>query len=133
MTSVIPASAFLIPRGDCDDHGSLTGSGYKEANGGCGYGKSGGCGYGKSGGCGYGKSGGCGYGKSDPIIENARIMENALAYDLLLGNTCLKKRDSHLITYRSCSTAFQVALFAITNECVHARLSLEKRLFCNIS
>ena len=32
----------------------------------------------------------------------------ALAYDLFLGNTCFKKRDSHLITYRSGNTATQI-------------------------
>ena len=31
-------------------------------------------------------------------VEGERILEYALAFDLLLGNTCFKKRDSHLIT-----------------------------------
>ena len=33
-----------------------------------------------------------------------RILEYALSYDLFLGNTCFKKRDSQLITYRSGDT-----------------------------
>ena len=32
----------------------------------------------------------------------------ALAFDLLLGNTCFKKRDSHLITYKSGNAATQI-------------------------
>ena len=40
--------------------------------------------------------------------EGERILEYALAYDLFLGNTCFKKRDSHLITYRSGNTATQI-------------------------
>ena len=40
--------------------------------------------------------------------EGERILEYALAYDLFLGNTCFKKGDSHLITYRSCNTATQI-------------------------
>ena len=34
--------------------------------------------------------------------------EYALAFDLLLGNTCFKKRDSHLITYKSGNAATQI-------------------------
>ena len=45
---------------------------------------------------------------SDPDSEGERILEYALAYDLFLGNTCFKKRDSHLITYRSGNTATQI-------------------------
>ena len=32
----------------------------------------------------------------------------ALVFDLLLGNTCFKKRDSHLITYKSGNAATQI-------------------------
>ena len=45
--------------------------------------------------------GGMGYGRPEPDVEGERILEYALAFDLLLGNTCLKERDSHLITYKS--------------------------------
>ena len=71
-----------IPCGDWNGH--VTSSGYKEVHG------------------------GYGYGKPDPVIEGERILEYALAYDLFLGNTCFKKRDSHLITYRSGNTATQI-------------------------
>ena len=33
MTAMIPVSAFLIPYGDCNDHGVSTGSGCKEVHG----------------------------------------------------------------------------------------------------
>ena len=42
-----------------------------------------------------------GYGRPEPDVEGERTLEYALAFDLLLGNTCLKKRDSHLISYKS--------------------------------
>ena len=84
VTTMIPASEFLIPCGDWNGHVGSTGSGYKEVHG------------------------GYGYGKPDPDSEGERILEYALAYDLFLGNTCFKKRDSHLITYRSGNTATQI-------------------------
>ena len=81
---MIPASEFLIPCDDWNGHVGSTGSGYKEVHG------------------------GYGYGKPDPDSEGERILDYALAYDLFLGNTCFKKRDSHLITYRSGNTATQI-------------------------
>ena len=84
VTAMIPASEFLIPCGDWNGRVGSTGSGYKEVHG------------------------GYGYGKPDPDSEGERILEYALAYDLFLGNTCFKKRDSHLITYRSGNTATQI-------------------------
>ena len=38
----------------------------------------------------------------------SHILEYALAFDLLLANTCFKKRDSHLITYKSGNAATQI-------------------------
>ena len=84
VTAMIPASEFLISCGDWNGHVGSTGSGYKEVHG------------------------GYGYGKPDPDSEGERILEYVLAYDLFLGNTCFKKRDSHLITYRSGNTATQI-------------------------
>ena len=52
--------------------------------------------------------GGMGYGRPEPDVEGERILEYALAFDLLLGNTCFKKRDSHLITYKSGNTGTQI-------------------------
>ena len=44
----------------------------------------------------------------DPDSECKRILEYALTYDLFLDNLCFKKRDSHLITYRSGNTAAKI-------------------------
>ena len=84
LTALIQASEFLILCGHWNGHVGSTGSGYKEVHG------------------------GYGYGKPDPDSEGERILEYALAYDLFLGNTCFKKRDSHLIIYRSGNTATQI-------------------------
>ena len=81
---MIPASEFLIPCDDWNGHIGSTGSSYKEVHG------------------------AIGYGQLDPNSEGERILEYALAYDLFLGNTCFKKWDSHLITYRSGNTATKI-------------------------
>ena len=49
-----------------------------------------------------------GCGRPEPDVEYERTLEYALAFDLLLGNTCFKKRDSHLITYKSGNIATQI-------------------------
>ena len=80
VTAMIPALEFLC----CDWNGLLdsTGSSYIEVHE------------------------GYGHGKLDPDSEG--ILEYALVYDLFLSNTCFKKRDSHLITYRSSNTATKI-------------------------
>ena len=77
VTARIPASEFLIPYGDWNGHVGRAGTGYREVHG------------------------GMGYGRPESDVEGERILEYALAFDLLLGNTCFKKRDSHLTTYKS--------------------------------
>ena len=84
VTARIPASEFLIPCGDWNGHVGRAGTGYREVHG------------------------GMGYGRLKPDVEGERILEYALAFDLLLGNTCFKKRDSHLITYKSGNIAMQI-------------------------
>ena len=84
VTARIPASEFLIPGGDWNSHVGRAGTGYKEVDG------------------------GMGYGRPKPDVAGDRILEYALAFDLLLGNTCFKKRDSHLITYKSGNIATQI-------------------------
>ena len=84
VTARITASEFLIPCGDWNGHVGRAGTGYRELHSGMGYGRP----------------------KSD--VEGERILEYALASDLLLGNTCFKKRDSHLITYKSGNIATQI-------------------------
>ena len=83
VTARIPRSEFLIPCGDWNGHVGRAGTEYREVHG------------------------GMGYGRSEPDVEGERILEYALAFDLLLGNTCFKKRDSHLITYKSGNAATQ--------------------------
>ena len=84
MTARIPKSEFLIPCSDWNGHVGRAGTEYREVHGGMGYGRSG------------------------PDVEGERILEYALAFDLLLGNTCFKKCDSHLITYKSGNAATQI-------------------------
>ena len=65
IPAITPATASLILYGDCNGHGGNTGSGYKEVHG--------------------------DYGYEKPVqdIEGERILEYALAYDLLLCNMWL--------------------------------------------
>ena len=84
VTARIPRSELLIPCGDWNGHVGRAGTEYREVHG------------------------GMGYGRSEPDVEGERILEYALAFDLLLGNTCFKKRDSHLITYKSGNAATQI-------------------------
>ena len=84
VTARIPRSEFLIPCGDWNGHVGRAGTEYREVHG------------------------GMGCGRSEPDVEGERILEYALAFDLLLGNTCFKKHDSHLITYNSGNAATQI-------------------------
>ncbi|XP_056022150.1 craniofacial development protein 2-like [Ostrea edulis] len=84
VTVKIPASDFLIPCGDWSDHVGSIGTEFREVHG------------------------GLGYGRPDPDTEGERILEYALAFDLVVGNICFKKRDSHLTTYKSGGAATQI-------------------------
>ena len=84
VTARIPASEFLIPCGDWNGHVGHAGTGYREVHG------------------------GVVYGRPEPDIEGERILEYALAFNLLLGNTCFKKHDNHFITYKSGNIATQI-------------------------
>ena len=48
------------------------------------------------------------YSRPEPDVDGERILEYVLAIDLLLGNTCFKNRDSHLIMYKSGNAATQI-------------------------
>ena len=52
--------------------------------------------------------GGMGYSRPEPDVEGDRTLECVLAFSQLLGNTCCKKHDSHLITYKSGKVAMQI-------------------------
>ena len=84
VTVRIPASELLMPCGDWNGHVGRAGTGYSEVHG------------------------GKGFGRPEPDVEGERILEYALAYDLILGNTCFKKRDSHLTTYKLGKAATQI-------------------------
>ena len=47
------------------------------------------------------------------IVEGERTLEHALAFNLLLGNTCFKKRDSHLTMYKSGNVATQIDCYSL--------------------
>ena len=81
-----PRFEFLIPLGDWNDHVGLAGTGYREVHG------------------------GMGYGSLEPDVECDKTLEYAVAFILLLGNTCSKKCDSHLITNKSGKVATQIDL-----------------------
>ena len=81
---IMKFSVIVIPCGDWNGHVGRAGTGYREVHG------------------------GMGYGRTEPDVEGGRILEYALAFDLLLGNTCFKKCDSHLITYKSGNIATQI-------------------------
>ena len=87
VTARIPASEFLIPCGDWNGHVGHAGTGYREVHHGLRL---------------------AGRNQMPSEGEGERILEYALAFDLLLRNTCFKKRDSHLITYKSGNTATQI-------------------------
>src|ERR1041384_3289779 len=56
---------------------------------------------------GYGKvHGGFGFGTRNE--EGKSILDFVVAYDLVLANTCFKKRESHLITFKSGRTQSQI-------------------------
>ena len=74
VLSKIPPSEVLIPGGDWNGHVGSTADGFEGVHGGFGYG-----------------------------VRNSdgdRILEFALAHDLIIGNTLFMKRDNHLITYK---------------------------------
>ena len=53
--------------------------------------------------------GGYSYGSCNP--DGERILEFAVANELIVGNTLFKKTDSHLVTYCSSSHKTQIICF----------------------
>ena len=91
--AITQATASLIPCGSCNGHQGRTDSGYKEVHG------------------------DYWYDKPVPDIEG----DYALAYDLLLCNKCLKKRNNNLITGRSGNTACVILKGPVTDVMVISR------------
>ncbi|XP_048751738.2 craniofacial development protein 2-like [Ostrea edulis] len=100
ITATIQASELLIPCGDWNGHVGSTGTGFREVHG------------------------GLGYGRLDPDTEGERIQEYALAHNFLLGNTCFRKWDSHLITYKSGNTATHID-FILFRKTMHRHVTDE--------
>ena len=78
----IPASEVLIPLGDWNGHVGADSNGFEEVH--------------------HGK----GFGVRNVEVE--RLLEFALANDLVVGNTCFRKRVSHLVTYSSSNHSTQI-------------------------
>ena len=71
----IPLSEVLIPGGDWNGHVGRAADGFEEVHSGFGYG--------------------------ERNAEGGRLLDFAVAHDLVIGNTLSKKGNSHLITYAS--------------------------------
>ena len=82
ISAKIPPSEVLVPGGDLNGHVGRSADGYEEVHGGFGFGE-----------------------RND---EGGRILDFAVAHDLVVVNTLFKKRDSHLITYASGGHTTQV-------------------------
>ena len=78
----IPASEVLIPLGDWNGHVGADSNGFEEVH--------------------HGK----GFGVLN--VEGERLLEFALANDLVVGKTCFRKRVSHLVTYSSSNHSTQI-------------------------
>ena len=113
VTARIQGSEFLIPCGDQNGHVGRAGTGYREVHG------------------------GMGYGRPEPDVEGERTLEYALAFNLLLRNTCFKKPDSHLIMYKLGKVAMQIGfiLFHRTMRklVTDVKVILGEEVACNIS
>ena len=90
VTARIPASEFLIPCGDWNSHVDRAGTGYREVHG------------------------GMAYGRPKLGVEGERTLEHSTCF---LG-TRFKKRDSHLITYKSGNIATQIG-FILFRRTMH--------------
>ena len=75
VVAKISLSEVLIPAGDWNGHVGRAADGFEEVHGGFGYG--------------------------ERNYEGVRLLDFAVAHDLVIGNTLFKKRNSHLITYVS--------------------------------
>ena len=70
-----------------------------------------------------------GYSRLEPDVEGDRTLECALAFNLLLGNTCSKKRDRNLITYKSGKVAMQID-FILFQRTMHKLVTDVKVIPC---
>ena len=80
--SALPEKDIVIPCGDWNGHVGKTAPGYEGVHGGAGYG--------------------------ERNADGERILDFAVANDLVIGNTFFVKRDNHLITYQSGNAKTQI-------------------------
>ena len=80
--SKVPSSGILIPLGDWNWHVGEKAGGFEDVHSGFGYGTR--------------------------NSEGERILEFAMANNLFVANTCFMKRESHLVTYNSGGSKFQI-------------------------
>jgi hypothetical protein len=52
-----------------------------------------------------------GYGLREANVEGKSILDFSSAFDLTITNTCFRKREEHLITYRSGVSCSQIDFF----------------------
>ena len=90
MVSTVSTSEKLFIGGDLNGHVGATNVGFERVHGGFGYGS-----------------------RSQ---EGEDVLNFALAYDLLIANTVFKKRESHLVTFRSGQHSSQIDFILTRRE-----------------
>ena len=90
MVSIVPVSEKLLIGGDLNGHVGATNAGFERVHGGFGYGS-----------------------RSQ---EGEDVFNFALAYDLLIANTLFRKRESHLVTFRSRRHSSQIHFILARRE-----------------
>ncbi|KAG2638009.1 hypothetical protein PVAP13_2NG644400 [Panicum virgatum] len=90
MVGNVPVSEKLLRGGDLNGHVGATNVGFERVHGGFGYGS-----------------------RSQ---EGEDVLNFALAYDLLIANTLFRKRESHLVTFRSGQHSSQIDFILARRE-----------------
>jgi hypothetical protein len=111
MVSTVPISEKLFIEGDLNGYVGVTNVGFEWVHGGVGYGSR--------------------------NQEGEDILNFALAYDLLIANTLFRKRESHLVTFRSGQHSSQIDFILTRREdgraCFDCKVLLGSVLSLNIS
>jgi hypothetical protein len=102
MVSTVSISEKLFIGGDLNGHVGATNVGFEQVHGGFGYGSR--------------------------NQEGEDVLNFALAYDLLIANTLFRKKESHLVTFRSGQHSSQINFIFARREdrraCFHCRVLL---------
>ena len=103
VTARIPGSEFLIPCRGWNGHVGVADTGYRDVHA------------------------GMAYGRPEPDSESERTLENSLAFNLLLGNTCLRNVTA-ISPYKSGHVATQIdfILFRKTMSFILFRKTMSK-------